>query len=153
MVIDKDGRRVKGDHQGACDETDRVKKVHHLPGQETGCDGKEENPIAKSPERRIVRPLRAPPFPEENSIEEIDGRSHGAEPSTEEIAKEEDDQKHGEGRKHSENEFFSRQEGNDSDEGIEPEIEIDRNDPFEGKGRSDDQIEKEKKGEELNGPP
>jgi hypothetical protein len=152
MVIDKDGRRVKGDHQGTGDETDRVKKVHHLPGQETGCDGKEENPVAESPERRIVRSLRALPFPEENSIEEIDGRSHGAEPSTEEIAKEEDDQEHAEGRKHSQNEIFLGQEGNDSDEGIEPEIEVDRNDPFEGEGRPNDQIEKEEEGEELNGP-
>jgi hypothetical protein len=84
-------------------------------------------------------------FPEEDPIEEVDRCTHRTEPATEKIAKDHYKKEHPKGREHSQDEPLLREDGNDPDEGIEPEIEIYRNLQFKGEGGLEDQIEKEEK--------
>ena len=108
-IKDKDSRRVKGNHKGPGDQTDRVKDVHHLKGHHACHKRKDKNSVPEPSERLIIGLLRPFSLPEENPVEKVDGGAHGAEPSTEEIAEDENEQEHSEGRKHSQmTSFFVR---------------------------------------------
>ena len=100
----------------------------------------------------IIKTLTPLLFPEENSIEEVDRGPHGAKPSAEEIAKDENEEEDPEAREHPQDHILLCENGDDSDERIESKVEIDRDLQFKGKGRPKDQIEKETKGKGLNGP-
>ncbi len=153
MIEDIDRRRVKGDDQGPGDQTDGIEKVHHLESHEARNDGENKDAVAKPSERLIVKRFGPLFFPEEESIEEVDDRSHGAEPPAEEVAEDHDKKEHPEGGKHPHDNPFVSKDRNDADEGIEPKIEVDRNLQLEGEGGLKDQIEKKEKGEGLNRPP
>jgi hypothetical protein len=152
MVEDKDRRRVKGDDQGSREQTDGIEKIHHLESHEARNYGEDEDPVAKPSERLIVKWFGPLFFPEEESIEEVDDRSHGAEPPTEEVTEDHHKEEYPEGRKHPQDHIFLSQYRNDSNEGIESKIEIDRNLDLQWKSGPDDQVEKEEKRENLNRP-
>lgn len=153
MIKDIDRRRVKGDNQGPCEQTDGIEKIHHLESHEARNDGENEEAVAKPSERLIVERFSASLFPEEESIEEVDDRSHGAEPPAEEVTEDHDKEEHPEGGKHPQDHIFLRQYRNDSNEGIESKIEINRNLYLHRKSGLDDQIEKKEEGKGLNRPP
>ena len=150
MIKDIDRRRVKGDNQGPCKQTDGIEKVHHLESHEARNDGEDEDSVAKPPEGLIVERFSPLLFPEEESIEEVDDRHHGAEPSAEEVSEDHHKEEHPEGRKHPKDHIFLSQYRNDSNEGIESKIEIDRNPYLHRKSGLDDQIEKKEEGKGLN---
>lgn len=108
MIKDINRRRVKGDNQGPCEQTDRIEKVHHLESHEARNDGENKETVAKPPERLIVKRFSPLLFPEEESIEEVDNRSHGAEPPAEEVPEDHDKKEHPEGGKHPLNQAFMR---------------------------------------------
>ena len=100
MIKDIDRRRVKGDNQGPRKQTDGIEKIHHLESHEARNDGENKDPVAKPSERLIVKRFGPFFFPEEQSVEEVDDRSHGAEPPTEEVTEDHDKEEHPEGGKH-----------------------------------------------------
>ena len=109
MIKDIDCGRVKGDNQGPCEQTDGIEKIHHLESHEARNDGEDEEAVAKPSERLIVKRFGPFFFPEEQSIEEVDDRSHGTEPSAEEVTEDHHKEKHPEGGKHSlDNPFVSK---------------------------------------------
>jgi hypothetical protein len=67
----------------------------------------------------IIKTLGPFPLPEENSVEKVYGRAHGAEPSAKKIAENQNEEEDAEGREHSQDDPFFREDRNDSDEGIE----------------------------------
>jgi hypothetical protein len=152
VVIDEDSGREKGNDQCPGDQADGVEEIHHLPGHETRDHGKDKDPVAKPPERLIAQSPGPFLFPEKNSVEEIDRSAHRAEPTTEKITKDENEEEHPEGREHPHDDLFLRKNRDDPDEGIESKIEINRYLQFKGEGGSNDQIEKEKEGKGLNRP-
>jgi hypothetical protein len=152
VVEDEDGGRVNGDDQRPGDQADGVEEIHDLKGHETCYHGKDKDTIAEPSKWLIAKTLGPLLFPEENSIEEIDRTPHGAEPSTKEIAKDENEKEHPEAREHPQNELLLCEDRDDSDEGIEPKVEIDGDLHLEWKGGPKDQIEKEAKGKGLNRP-
>jgi hypothetical protein len=143
VIKDIDDRRVKGNDQSPGDQTDRVEKVHHLKGHEACSKRKNKNTVAKPSEGLITKTLGPLLFSEENSVEKIDGSAHGAEPSTKKIAENENQEKHSEGRKHSQNDLLLREDRNNPDEGIESKVEVNRDLQLKGKSSLDDQIEEE----------
>jgi len=153
MVEYKDGGRIKRNNHRSRNQTDGVKKIHDLEGHKTCDHGKDKNTVAKPSEQLIVKTFSTPLFPEEDSIEEIDGGSHGTKPPAEEIAKDKNEEKHPEGRKHSQDNPFFCEDRDDPDKGIESKVEIYRNLKFEWEGGSNNQIEEEEKGKGLNRPP
>lgn len=109
MIKDIDRRRVKGDNQGPCEQTDGIEKIHHLESHEARNDGENKEAVAKPSERLIVKRFGPFFFPEEESIKEVDNRSHGAEPAAEEVTEDHDKEEHPEGGKHSlDNPFVSK---------------------------------------------
>jgi len=138
VVEDKDDRRVRGDDQCSSDQTDWIENVHHLPGHEARCNGKDKDTITKPSERLITKIFGPFLFPEEDSIKEIDRCPHGAEPTTEKISKDKNEEKHSKSRKHPQDDPLLRKDGDHSDEGIESEVEINRNLQFERKGSTND---------------
>ena len=86
MIVDIDRGRIKGDDQGPGNEADGVQKIQHLQAHEPRSQGKNKDPVAKSSKGLIIKRLGPFLLPEEDSVEEVDGRPHGAEPSAEEIA-------------------------------------------------------------------
>jgi hypothetical protein len=92
-------------------------------------------------------------FSEKNPIEEIDRRPHGTKPAAEKITKNHDQNKHPKGRKHSRDDLFLGEEGDDSDKGIEPKIEINRDSQLKRKSGLEDQVEKKAKEKGLDRPP
>ena len=146
MIENKDSGRIKRDDQRAGDETDRVKKVHHLKCHEACYHGKNKDAISKSSERLIVKTFGPLVFPEENSIEEVDGSPHGAEPTAEEIAKDKNEEQYPEARQHPQDDLFLGENRDDSDERIESKVEINRDSQFEWKSGLNDQVEKKTKG-------
>ncbi len=151
-IKDEDGRRIERNDQGAGDEADGVENVHHLKGHQACHKRKDKNSVAEPSEGLIVNALRPLLFPEENSVEKIDGGAHGAEPSAKEISKNKNDDEHSEGRKHPQDNLFLRQKSNDPDKGIEPKVEVHRDFQLKGKSGLEDEIEKEEKGKGLNRP-
>jgi hypothetical protein len=152
VIKNEDGRRIESDDKGSGDQADRVEDIHHLKGHHARHKRKQKNPVPKPSEGLIVKALKSLLFFEENSVEKIDGGTHGAEPSTKEIAKNKNDEEHAEGRKHSQDDLFFREERNDPDKGIEPKVEVHRDFQLKGKSGLDDEIEKEEKGKGLNRP-
>jgi hypothetical protein len=152
VIKDEDGRRIECDDQGAGDEADGVENVHDLKGHQACHKRKHKNSVAEPSQGLIVKALKPLLFSEENSVEKIDGGAHGAEPSTKEIAKNNNDEEHPEGRKHPQDDLFLRQKRNDPDEGVEPKIEVHRDFQFKRKSGLEDEIEKEEKGKGLNRP-
>jgi hypothetical protein len=150
MIKNKDGRRIEGDDQCPGNQTDGINQVHHLPSHEACSPRKEKNPVTESPEPLIVKSFRPFFFTEENFLEKINGGAHRAEPSAEEIPKDNNEEKHPKCRKHPKNDSLLREDGDDTDEGIESKVEINRDLQFKGKSGFEDQIEKEEKGEGLN---
>lgn len=153
MIKYINGCGIERDDQGSRDQTDRIEKIHDLPGHQACGYRKKENAVTDPFERSILQTFDLFSLPEEDPIEEIDGRSERAEPPTEEIAKDEDEKEHNEGRKHSQDDLFLRKDRNDPDKRIESKVEVHRDFQFKGKSRSDDKIEKEEKGKGLNRPP
>ena len=153
VIKNEDDRRIKGDDEGSGDETDRVDKVHHLKGHKACGERKKKKTVGKFPERLVIKTLSPFPLPEENSVKKVNGCAHRAEPSAKEVAENQNEEKDTKGREHSQNEPFFRENRNDSDEGIESQIEIDRNFRLKRKGSSKDEIEKESNGEGLDRPP
>ena len=144
LIEDENGRRVKRDDQRAGNQADRVEKVQHLKGHQTRGDGEDEDAVAESSERLIIKILRPLLLPEENPIEEIDRRPHGTEPPAEEIAEDENEKKHPESRKHPQDDLSLREDRDDPDKRVEPEIKIYRDLYLKRKCRSKDQIDQER---------
>jgi hypothetical protein len=153
MVVNIDGRRIESDYHGPGDQTDRVKKIHHLKCHNACCQSENEDPVTEPAEGPVVKGLRPFSFPEEDAIEEIDRSPHGAEPPTEEIAEDEDKQEKPEGRPHPPDDLFLGEEGNDPNERIGTKVEIDRNLQLKRKGRMEDQVEEKSEREGLDRPP
>jgi hypothetical protein len=153
VIKNKDSRGIECDDQGAGDEADGVENVHDLKSHHARHKRKHKNTVPEPSEGLIVKALKSLLFSEENSVEKIDGGTHGAEPSTKEIAKNENAKEHPEGRKHSQDNFLLGEKCNDPDKGIEPKVEVHRNFQFKGKGSLDDEIEEEEKRKGLNRPP
>ena len=153
MVKDKYRRRVEGDDQCSGDQTDRVEKIHHLKGHESRDKGKEKDAVTESSERLIIKTLRPLPFPEENSIKEVDRGPHGAEPSAEEISEDHHKKQYTKTGKHSEDDILLGEDGDDPDEGIETKVEINRDPQLKGKSSLKNEIEKEAERDGLNRPP
>jgi hypothetical protein len=151
-IKDKDSRRIKSNHKGPGDKTDRVKDVHHLKGHHACHKRKDKNSVPEPSERLIIGLLRPFSLPEENPVEKIDGRPHRAKPSTKEIAKNKNGEEHSEGRKHSQDDLFLREDRDDPDERIESKVEVYRDLQLKGKSRLNDEIEKEEEGKGLNRP-
>jgi hypothetical protein len=151
-VEDKDRRRIECNDKGAGNEADGVQNIHHLKGHQACHKRKHKNSVAESSEGLIVNALKSLLFSEENSVEKIDGGAHGAEPSTEEIAKNKNDEEHPEGRKHSQDDLLLRQKSNDPDKGIKAKVEVHRDFQLKGKSGLEDEIEKEEKRKGLNRP-
>jgi hypothetical protein len=145
VIKNKDGRRIECDDQGSSDQADRVENIHHLKGHQACHKRKHKNPVAEPSEGLIVKALRPLLFSEENSVEKIDGGAHGAEPSAKEIAKNNNDEEHPEGRKHPQDNFFLRQKRNDPDKGIKAKVEVHRDFQLKGESGLNDEIEKEEK--------
>jgi hypothetical protein len=144
-IEDKDGRRVKSNHERSGEEADRIEEVHHLEGHQTRHKRKNKNSIAEPSEGLVIQAFGPLPLSEENSVKKIDGGAHGAEPSAEEIAKNENGEEHSKGRKHSQNDLFLRKDRDDPDEGIKAKVEVHRNFKLKGKSGLDNEIEKEEK--------
>jgi hypothetical protein len=106
MIKDEDGRRIKGDDQGSCDQADGIENIHHLESHQPCNDREEKDPIAKSSERLIVKWFGPSLFPEEEAVEEVDDRTHGAEPSAEEVSKNDNKKKHSKRREYPFDEAF-----------------------------------------------
>ena len=123
MIKDKNDRRVKGDNQCPGDQADRVEEVHHLKSHEACCKRKDKHTVAKPSQSLIIKTFGPFLFSEEDSVEKIDGSAHGAEPSTEEISEDENEEEYSEGRKHSQNDLLLREDRNDPDKGIESKVE------------------------------
>ncbi len=153
MVEDEDGGRIKRNNHGPCNQTDGVKKIHDLEGHQTCDNRKDKNTVTKPSERLIVKTFSTSPFSEKDSIEEIDGGSHGTKPPAEEIAKDKNEEKHSKAWKHSQDDPLFCEDRDDPDKGIKPKVEIDWNLDFEWKCSLNDQIEEEGKREDLNRPP
>ena len=98
----------------------------------------------------IIKSLGPLPFSEENSIEEVDGAAHGAEPSTEEISKDHHEKEHAKAWEHPEDDILLGQNRDESDEGVETEVEINRELQFKGKCGFKNQIEKKTERKNLN---
>ena len=152
VIKDEDGRRIECDDQGASDEADRVEDIHHLKGHHACHKRKHKNSVAEPSEGLIVKTLKSLLFSKENSVEKIDGGAHGAEPSTEEIAKNKNDEEHPKGRKHPQDDLLLRQKCNNPDKGIKAKVEVHRDFQFKRKSGLEDEIEKEEKGKSLNRP-
>ena len=153
MVEDKDERRVEGDDQCSSDQTDWIENIHHLPGHKASCDGEDKDTVTEPSERLITKIFGPFLFAKEDSIEEIDRRPHGVEPSTEEIAKDENEKKNSKSREHPRDDSLFRKDCDHPDKGIEPKVEINRNLELEGKGSVNNKIEEEDEGKSLNRPP
>jgi hypothetical protein len=124
-----------------------------LPRHEARRDAEEEESIPEPPEGRIVSSLPPLLFPEEDPVEDVEGGPHGAEPPAKKIAEDHDEQKDAQGGKHPHDDLSISQKGNDSDERIDAQIEIDRDLQFQRESGLNDQIEKEEKGKDLNPSP
>ena len=141
MVVHIDCRGIKSDHQGPGDETDRVKKIHHLKSQHACRESKNEDHVTDPPEGTIIHGFGTLPLSKEEPIEEIDRGPHGTEPSAEEIAEDKDENENTECRQHSPDHLSLRKERDHPDERIESKVEIDRYLQFKGKSRADDEIQ------------
>ena len=151
-VKDKDGRWKECDDKGSGDEADGIENVHHLKGHQACHKRKNEDSVPEPSEGLIIRLFGPFSLPEENSIEKVDGLAHGAEPSAEKIAENNDGEEHSDGRKHPQDDLFLRQDRNDPDKRIKPKVEVYRDFQFERKSRPNDEIEKEEKRKGLNRP-
>lgn len=147
-----DGGRIKGNNEGSREEADWIEKIEQLPCHEARGQGKEKNSVAEPPQGLLVEPLRPLLLSEKDPIKEIDSGSHRAEPPTEEIAKNGDEEKNSEGREHAKDELLLSEKSDNGDEGIESQIEINRNLQLEREGGPNDQVEEEQKRKGLGGP-
>jgi hypothetical protein len=100
-IKNKDSRRIECDDKGSSDEADGVENVHHLKGHHACHKGKDKNSVPELSQRLVIGLLGPFSLPEENPVEKINGGAHRAKPSTKEIAKNNNNEEHSEGREHS----------------------------------------------------
>lgn len=142
MVEDEDGRRIKGDDHGSDDQADGIDKVHHLKSHESRNDGKDKDTVAESPERLIVELFGPSLFPKEDTVEKIDDSPHRAEPSAEEVAEDDHKEKYPEGGKHPHDDILLGENRDDTDKGVQTEVEINGDLQSKGEGGFENKIDK-----------
>jgi hypothetical protein len=153
MIVNVDSGRIKRDHHGPGDQADGIEEIHDLKCHQACDQSEDEDPVTKPSEGSIVKGFGSLFFPEENTIEKIDRRPHGTEPATEEIAKDENQQKDSQGWQHPQDNLFLREERNDPDKRVEAKVEVYRNLQLKGKRRLNDQVEEKTEREGLDCPP
>jgi len=152
MIENQNNRGIKGDDQRPRDQADWIEEIHDLESHEACDKGKEKNTVTKPSKRLIIKPFGPLPFPEENSIEEVDRRAHGTEPPTEEVSEDDHDKKDSKSWKHPQNDLFLSEDRDSGDEGIEPKVEINRYLQFERESGLNNEVEKETERKDLNRP-
>jgi hypothetical protein len=86
MIENKNSRRIKGNDQCPGDQADRVEEIHDLESHQTSGQGEDKDAVTEPSQGPVIKSLRPLLFSEENSIEEVNRRAHGTEPSAEEVS-------------------------------------------------------------------
>lgn len=152
MIKDQDSRRIKGNDQCPGDQADRVEEIHDLESHQTSGQGEDKDAVTEPSQGPVIKSLRPLLFSEENSIEEVNRRAHGTEPSAEEVPEDGHEKKDSKSRKHSQNDLFLSEDRDRGDEGIEPKIEVNRYLQFKRESGLNDEVEKKTEGKDLDRP-
>jgi hypothetical protein len=152
MIENQNSRGIKGDDQCPRDQADWVEEIHDLESHQTSGQGEDKDAVTEPSQGLVIKSLHPLFFPEENSIEEVDRRAHGAEPPAEEVSEEDHEKKDSKSWKHPQNDLFLSEDRDHGDEGIEPKIEVNRYLQFKRESGLNDEVEKETERKDLNRP-
>jgi len=152
MIKDQDGRGIKSNDECPGDQADRVEEIHDLESHQTGGQGEDKDAITEPSQGMVIESLHPLPFPEENSIEEVNRRTHWTKPPAEEVSEDDHEKEDPKSWKHPQNDLFLSEDRDRRDKWVQPKIEVNRYLQFKREGGLNDEVEKETERKDLNRP-